>query len=144
MRYLLILTACVLICACNKENPEQSSRVRLEIRNLSSQDVELFLYDRVNELAINESIASMDSAIVEEGFIHPAPGGPTYLLTSSNLDSAVIVFDDGKKLVQTSYARSSYDSINNILHPTFYKGFIDESATRLQFTISNSDYDRAE
>jgi len=141
MRYLLILTACILICACNKENPEQSSRVRLEIRNLSSQDVELFLYNRVNQLKINESIASMDSAIVEEGFIHPAPGGPTYLLTTSNLDSAVIAFEDGKKLVQTRPSREKNDTINNILFDSSYVIYDEEG--RLQYTLTQEDYERA-
>lgn len=142
MRYLLILTACVLICACNEEEPKYSVvRVTFEIRNLSSQDVELFLYNRVNQLKINESIASMDSAIVEEGFIHPAPGGPTYLLTTSNLDSAVIAFEDGKKLVQTRPSREKNDTINNILFDSSYVIYDEEG--RLQYTLTQEDYERA-
>jgi hypothetical protein len=76
--------------------------------------------------------------------LHPAPGGPTYSLTNS-IDSAIIEFNDGKKLIQTVSSRGNSDTINNILIDIFYKNFesINPDFVRKQFTIKNSDYIRA-
>lgn len=140
--YALVSSA-VLFSSCGDEEIAQSTKVKFEILNLSTQNVELFIYGRNNQLEISESIRFMDSTIVEEGFIHPAPDGPDYKLTTSRLDSAVIVFADDRKLTQTAFSRGNNDAVNNILIESHYIINNEQDISRFQFTISLADYERA-
>lgn len=142
--FILIILSSFQGCRKNQEESGKSVLVKLEIKNASSRKVFISLFDRNNTLFKNVEISSLDSMIVEEGFLHPAPAGPNYSLTNS-LDSAIIEFSDGKKLIQTARSRGNNDNINNVLIDIFYKNFesLKPEFVRKQFTITESDYLRA-
>jgi hypothetical protein len=131
---------------CKDETEEigKTGKVKIELKNSSTKDANVLLFYPDNSMFKDLYIKSNDSVIAEEGFLRPAPTGPTYNLTV-NLDSAVIIFSDGKKLVQTFGARGNNDSINNILQDLRFKYFESKNPefTRKQFTITEADYQRA-
>ncbi len=142
---IIILTILSLIgCEGTEEENGESVFIKFEIKNSTSNNIKLSLFRRNDSLFKYVEIFASDSLIVDEGYLHPAPGGSSYKLTNS-LDSAIIEFNDGKKLIQTVGSRGRNDTINNILLDRFYKNFesTNPDFVRKQFTIKNSDYLRA-
>lgn len=147
MKKIMIILTIYSLLGCNKTEEEngKSIYIKFEVKNSTSNDLKLTLFRSNDSLFKDVKIAALDSLILDEGFLHPAPGGPTYSLTNS-IDSAIIEFKDGKKLIQTVGSRGRNDTINNILFDSYYKNFesINSDFVRKQFTIKNSDYLRAE
>lgn len=144
-KILVVLIIYSLIgCKKNEEENGKSIFIKFEVKNSTSNNLRLTLFRSNDSLFKNIEISASDSLIIDEGFLHPAPGGPTYSLTNS-IDSAIIEFNDGKKLIQTVGSRGKNDTINNILIDNFYKNFesTNPDFVRKQFTIKNSDYLRA-
>ncbi len=131
-------------CDENIEASGISTLVKLEVRNNAKKNVTIDFYYSNRTLFKKVLINSQDSIVVEEGYLRPAPTGPEYSLTHS-LDSAIIVFEDGKVLTQTFFDRGNNDTINNILISSNYKSFESFNPTfaRLQFTLTQADYLRA-
>jgi hypothetical protein len=145
MNKIVISVIIVFFAFSCKEIEEEngpSIKVVFEFKNNSSKNVEIKLYKPDNFLLISKSVTPSDSALLDEGFLHPAPNGPTYRLTN-NLDSAELIFSDGKRLVQTMGSRGITDTINNILSDRFYKSIPELGRTRMQFTLTEQDYLRA-
>lgn len=147
IKYLLFFLIITSLFGCKKLEEENGNSIRLqfEVKNSSDYNLRLKLYSSNDSLFKNVEILTSDSLIADEGFLHPAPGGPTYHLTNS-LDSAIIEFNDGKKLIQTRGSRGNNDTINNILLNKYYKNFesINSDFSKKQFTIYNNDYLRAQ
>jgi len=141
----MLLTSFVLFgCKGMEEELGKTVKVKIEVKNNSTKNLKIILFTPNDSLFKLVNINSLDSVIVEEGFLRPAPTGPTYYLTSS-IDSAIIEFSDGKILLQTSGSRGNNDLINNILLDINYKYYetTNPEFTRKQFTITESDYLRA-
>ena len=144
-KLLIILTICTLFgCKKIEEENGKSIFMKFEVKNVSSYNLKLSLFRSNDSLFKNIEIFASDSLIIDEGFLHPAPGGPTYNITNS-IDSAVIEFADGKKLIQTVGSRGNNDTTNNILFDRYYRNLETTKSdfVKKQFTISNSDYLRA-
>ena len=145
----LTLTALLALfmqnCKENIESEGDTALVKIEILNLSDKKVRIMLFHSNQSIFKDANINSLDSVILDEGFIHPAPGPITYKLTLSSIDSAQIIFADGKKLIQTYFKENYLDTINNLLRRDDYKTFESQnpSFARLQFTLNQSDYLRA-
>lgn len=142
---MILLTICILFgCEEIEEENGKSIFIKFEVKNSTSNNIKLTLYRSDDSLFKQVEILASDSIIVDEGYLHPAPGGPTYSLTNS-LDSAIIEFYDGKKLIQTVGSMGRNDTINNILLDRYYNNFesTNPDFVRKQFTIKNSDYLRA-
>lgn len=146
MKKILVVLIIYSLIGCEKIEEEngKSIIIKFEVKNSTSNNLRLTLFRSNDSLFKNIEIFASDSLIIDEGFLHPAPGGPTYSLTNS-IDSAIIEFNDGKKLIQTVGSRGKNDTINNILLDIFYKNFesTNPDFVRKQFTIKNSDYLRA-
>lgn len=146
MKKILVVLIIYSLIGCKKIEEEngKSIFIKFEVKNSTSNNLRLTLFRSNDSLFKNIEISASDSLIIDEGFLHPAPGGPTYSLTNS-IDSAIIEFNDGKKLIQTVGSRGKNDTINNILLDNFYKNFesTNPDFVRKQFTIKNSDYLRA-
>lgn len=144
-KILVVLIICSLIgCKKIEEENGKSIIIKFEVKNSTSNNLRITLFRSNDSLFKNIEIFASDSMIIDEGFLHPAPGGPTYSLTNS-IDSAIIEFNDGKKLIQTVGSRGRNDTINNILLDRYYKNFesTNPDFVRKQFIIKNSDYLRA-
>lgn len=138
MKYLILASLLVLLgCKNDTDQGVKSQFVRFDIKNESDKEVTIFLYRRNNELFKEQLLKSGETAILDEGY-ESAPYSPTYSLTVS-LDSAFILFEDNKTLVQTIRNQTQNDSINNILNRLFYVKF----NGNLRFTLRQSDYLRA-
>lgn len=140
----LVIISSLIGCQKIEEEKGKSIFIKFEVKNLTSKDLKLMLFRSNDSLYKKVQIIAGDSMITDEGFLHPAPGGPTYSLTSS-LDSAIIKFSDGKTLIQTAGERGINDTINNILvdiHYRIYEHFNSENV-RQQFIINESDYMRS-
>ncbi len=145
MKNLIILIIyCLFGCNKTEEENGKSIFIKFEIKNSTSNSLKLTLFRSNDSLFKHVEIFASDSLIIDEGFLHPAPGGSSFNLTNS-IDSAIIEFDDGKKLIQTYGSRGNNDTINNILLDRYYKNFesTNPDFVRKQFTIKNSDYLRA-
>ncbi|MHB1277076.1 MAG: hypothetical protein ACYC1Q_01610 [Bacteroidia bacterium] len=143
-RILTFLVAILFIaCEENIEDNGPSIKTAFEVKNGTSKDIEISLYKPDNLLFISRNISAGDSSIMDEGFLHPAPNGPSYSLTNS-LDSAVILFDDGKKLTQCFFNRGVKDTVNNVLSDRFYQSFEEQGRIRKQFILTEQDYQRAQ
>lgn len=140
----LMLISSLIGCRKIEEEKGNSIFIKFEVKNLTSKDLKLLLFRSNDSLFKNVQIIAGDSMIIDEGFLHPAPGGPTYYLTSS-LDSAVVEFSDGKKLIQTAGERGNNDTINNMLIDIYYKIFeqFNTEIVRKQFVVNENDYLRA-
>jgi hypothetical protein len=142
MKQILILFSALIIIfsSCKGEDEDVKSRfVQFEIKNESNKDATIFLYRINNDLFKSLKLNSGDSNILDEGFTRRAPSYPTYSLTLS-IDSAVIIFSDNKKLIQTYAPRGYNDTINNILDDRFYN----DVNGKLRFTLKQSDYLRSQ
>lgn len=145
LKHLCICLFAAFLMACEPIVEEQGPRAKvvLEVKNSSTVDVELRAYSQNGALYLAKGIAAGDSQMVEEGFMNPAPHGPTYALTQG-LDSAVFLFSDGKKLTQCFWERGLKDSINNVLSSQFYRIINEPDRARLQFDLTEQDYLRAQ
>lgn len=143
---IFILISFSILVGCKKIDKEvgKSSKIKFEVKNNSTKDCKIFLYYNNDSLYKMIEIKYLDSHIVDEGILGPAPYGPTYSLTNS-LDSSIIEFSDGKKLTQKFYERGNNDEINNILSSIYYKNYeyLNPNFVRKQFVIYESDYLRA-
>jgi hypothetical protein len=142
---LFVLFFSSILFGCKEvEEKGKSVSVKIEVKNSSTKNLRVLLFFPNNSLFKDLNINSLDSIIVEEGFLHPAPDGPSYYLTNG-VDSAEIIFSDGRKLIQTFYERGNNDTVNNILQDLRYKYFesFNPDFTRKQFTITEDDYNRA-
>ena len=146
MKYLIIILTILSQLGCKKIEEEngKSIFIKFEVKNNTSNSLILTLFRSNDSLFKSIEVFASDSLIIDEVFLHPAPGGPTYKLTNS-LDSAILEFNDGKKLIQTVGSRGRNDTINNLLLDRYYKNFesTNPDFVRKQFTITNSDYLRA-
>jgi hypothetical protein len=146
MKSLIFVLALCSLFGCKKTEEEngKSILIKFEVKNNTSYDLKISLFRSNDSLFKDVQIAALDSLIIDEGFLHPAPGGLSYNITNS-IDSGIIEFNDGKKLIQTVGSRGRNDTINNILLDRFYKNFesTNPDIVRKQFTIKNSDYLRA-
>lgn len=140
---ILLLTLPFLACEEIIEDNGPSVPVALEFKNSTSKGAEIKLYRPDNALFMSGNIAAGDSSLLDEGYLHPAPNGPSYSLTNS-LDSAVILFDDGKKLTQTFFNRGVMDTVNNVLSDRFYQSIEEQGRIRKQFILTELDYQRAQ
>ena len=111
--------------------------IQFEIKNESSKDVTIYLYKRNNDFYKSVNVYHGDSAILDEGYETP-PYTPTYAITVS-IDSAVILFSDNKRLIQTFENRGNNDTVNNILDRSFYS----EINKKYKFSLKQSDYLRS-
>lgn len=146
MKKILIVLIIYSLFGCKKIEEEngKSIFIKFEVKNNSSYNLKLSLFRSNDSLFKNIEIFASDSLIIDEGFLHPAPGGPTYNITNS-IDSVIIEFADGKKIIQTVGSRGNNDTINNILLDRYYINLETTNPVfvKKQFTISNSDYLRA-
>jgi hypothetical protein len=144
---LIIITALFVVQGCKEETEGlgKTWTIYFEVTNKSTKDARIMLYKTNNELFRDTLIKSSDSAIVDQGFLHPAPDGPTYQLTRT-LDSAEIIFSDGRKLIQTSGLRGNNDFVNNILLGINYTNYEVQNTdiVRDQFVLTEDDYLRAQ
>lgn len=142
----IILTLSIIMFGCKKIKEEQGKTVlvKFEVKNTSTKNLKIFLFKPNDSLFKLIDINAGDSVFADEGFLRPAPTGPTYHLTNI-LDSAVILFSDGKMLIQTSRNGSNIDTINNIHLSRNYQYFNEKNPdfSRQQFTITENDYLRA-
>jgi hypothetical protein len=145
MKYFLIISAflSIIIQSCEDEDRNvKSMNFRFFVKNESLRNLTIYFYYPNNDLYKQISISSNDSTIVDEGNISPV-GGSTFSLTNS-LDSAIILFADGKKLIQTFYERGNNDTINNVLSSMHYKSLTpNESIKNQLFILTENDYLRA-
>jgi hypothetical protein len=145
MKQILILFSALIIIfsSCKGEDEDvKSMNFRFIVKNESFKNITIYFYYPNNNLYKQISISSNDSAIVDEGNISPV-GGSTFSLTNS-LDSAIILFADGKKLIQTFYERGNNDTINNVLSSLHYKSLTpNESIKNQLFILTENDYLRA-
>jgi hypothetical protein len=146
MKKLVFMLALYSLLGCNKTEEEngKSIYIKFEVKNSTSNDLKLTFFRSNDSIFKYIQIKTLESLIIDEGFLHPAPGGPSYNMTNS-IDSAIIEFNDGKKLIQTAGSRGKNDTINNILLDRYYTNYesINPDFVRKQFTIKNSDYLRA-
>ncbi len=146
MKKLLILVSFFsIIISCKRDDSNQKTILfRFFIKNETSKNVKISFFYPNNELFKEISINSNDSILVDEGSLQIAPRGPSYNLTYS-IDSAIIDFEDGKKIIQTIGIRSNNDTINNILLINNYKRYemVNPNYVRKQFTVTTQDYLRA-
>ncbi len=147
MKKILAVLIIYSLIGCNKNEEEngKSIFIKFEVKNSTSNNITLTLFRSNDSLFKNVEIIASDSLIVDEGYLHSAPGGSSYKLTNS-LDSAIIEFSDGKKLIQTVGSRGNNDTINNILLVKYYKNIESRNTDfiKKQFTINNNDYLRAQ
>jgi len=138
---ILFLASIIIFSSCKGEDEDGANKARFiqfEIKNESNKDATIFLYGSYNDLFKSLKVNSGDSSIMDQGSTGQAPSPPTYSLTRT-LDSAVILFSDNKKLIQTYAARGNNDTINNILDDLFYNDVNGKS----RFTLKQSDYLRS-
>jgi hypothetical protein len=129
----------LFIQSCEDEVKNDKTKfVSFETKNETTMNATIRLFRRNNDLFKEIIINSGDSSIVDEGYDTP-PYTPTFSLTVS-IDSAVILFSDNKKLIQTIENRGNNDNINNILRRDFYVNV----NNKLRFTLKQSDYLRAQ
>jgi hypothetical protein len=140
---LLLISFSLLSCR-NEEVTVALSSIKIELKNASSQNTRFLFFDFDGSVYKEALINSGDSIIIEEGVINPAPDGPTYSITMA-LDSAQIIFPNMKKLIQTKGENRTFrDTVNSVLHETYYKRYSEGNFTRMQFTLTEEDYLRAQ
>lgn len=145
MKLLLftIILSFALFSSCEDES-EGNNILTYEftIQNNSGSNIDIDFFKPTKELFTSVSLANSESKLVDEGFIDFT--GPSFHLTTNGIDSAVITFFDGKKLIQTYNENGYNDTIHNILNMDHYSSTkIGEDYFHLIFTITNEDYLRA-
>lgn len=146
--FLLLLQATLLIClnCCkDKEDSEFNPRyITFEVKNESGNQASIHLFKSDNSKFKSITLDTGQVLTIDSGVILRAPSSPTYHITSSKIDSAVIVFADKKTLIQTCCFKTNNDTINNILSTEFYQVVkMKEDEYKSTFLLTKADYLRA-
>ncbi len=145
MKYLIIL--CVFFSlfttSCKEEESEMKPLFfKFEVENASGASVNVQLFRTKNQLFKSFNLNNLESIIADSGLVDAFSN--TYVLTTTNLDSAVITFSSGKKLIQTYTDKGFNDTINNVLVSDYYKIKSANGNDRLMiYTITKEDSLRA-
>ncbi len=118
----------------------------MEIENSSGHQIRIQCYSNLLPVLNTDTTLSINQRyILSTGDEDPLSSGPD-LISRSVFDSAVIIFDGGKKLVYTHNKLLGFmnDSANNILWKENYF-FISKSGNHevFRYVIDESDYQRA-
>lgn len=134
---LLTLASVFQSCKDGEDEKIETCFKQFEAKNESNIKAIIYLFKPNNILFKQVIIDVADSAILDEGNCN-APHTPEYLLTIS-LDSAIIEFSDGKRLIQTVRNRIKMDTINNVLSNLSYN----TSNKKMRYILRQIDYQRA-
>lgn len=149
-KYLIMFLA-FLLQSCDKKTvaPEEKEKSELRYRyyakNNSGETAYVYLYRWDNSILTAVGINPSDSMMIDYSF--NSTKGTFMQELYRTLDSAIILFPNDKKLVQTislNGNRITRDTINNILSPDNYKTVkTDETSYQSTFTLTENDYLRA-
>ncbi|MCK9482380.1 MAG: hypothetical protein M0R38_11625 [Bacteroidia bacterium] len=142
MKNIALISLCTLAlvlqsCREGDDGNTKSCFKIFEAKNESNKKAVIYLFKPNNSLFKQVTIDVGDSSILDQGNCN-APHTPEYLLTIS-LDSAIIEFSDGKRLIQTFGNRIKMDTVNNILSNLSYIS----SNNKMRFNLRQLDYQRA-
>jgi len=137
----LVLLLGIVFSGCDETdeiNPTQN--IEVFCKNSVNQSVTLKLFRYKSEYS-NFELDSNELVKTDSGKIDNF--GPTFS-TPFELDSAIITFSDGTKLVQVQTSNRVFtDTVNCILNSFDYAKTYDGDVEKWTFTLTQADYERA-
>lgn len=146
---LLLLFIVLVLLSCDKKDggnyPYHNWSMAIE--NRSTHVLRLKFYSYLTPIVnVDTTLSINQNYILTKGNEDPLGSGPD-LISSGIFDSAVVIFDDGKKLVYTHNKALGVlnDSVNNLLlKGNYLSGSISGNNEVFIYFFDDSDYQRAE